>query len=553
MSNSKIRVLVVLAGLFGITFAQSIRTNPVSIKFDTTLTASKDSSALWIVNATAMHIKITDINIYSDVFSVKDTSYSINPNDSVKTWIYFSSIHNLTYTDFAFVETNLTSGSIVVPLSGTKKFAEPLYLSTQGKSGEPLKTALNAITKVGYTSLGYNVARDRMYGNIDNVGGDVECVYTGRIATFNTRSGATSNNFNCEHTWPQSKFAEANPMVSDINHLFSTDEAANGKRSNFPFGVVVTSSWSVGGSKFGSGYGGQTVFEPRDVHKGDCARAMLYFITAYPQNYGSFWAESPYQEAAFRDWNKRFPPTAKSKARNNGVQQYQGNRNPFIDHPEFVDRINNFSGTATIITAPNLIASPMIVCHSKVGVGSEIGLFMTFANNGTAPLKVTSAVFSHPFYSLKDSLTDIEIGGIRKIFLNYKPTGPTTDSLSTLTLKYSDGVSIKTVVVSLTASFVSTGVEHERNSIPEGFSLFQNYPNPFNPSTMISYQVSALSDVTLKVFDVLGREIAELVNRKQEAGNYSVRFDAKNVSGGMYFYRLQSGNFAETKKMIFAK
>lgn len=84
------------------------------------------------------------------------------------------------------------------------------------------------------------------------------------------------------------------------------------------------------------------------------------------------------------------------------------------------------------------------------------------------------------------------------------------------------------------------------------FSL-SAYPNPFNPTTTISYQLVEKNYTMLKVYDILGREIALLVNRKQDAGNYSVQFDAKNLSGGMYFYQLQSGNFIDTKKMIFAK
>ncbi len=539
--------------MFVIGYSQTITTNPAVIAFDSSLTTSKDSIFFWVVNHSSMQIEITDINIYSNVFSVKDTSFTLNPKDSVRSWIYFSSVHNLSYTDFIFIETNLTSGTVVVPLTGTKKYPEVLYAATQGKSGEPLKTVLNAITKIGYTSLGYNVARDRMYGNIDNFGGTVECIYTGRVATFSTRAEATANSFNCEHTWPQSKFSEANPMVSDINHLFPTDESANGKRSNYPFGVVVASSWSVGGSKFGSGYGGQTVFEPRDEHKGDCARAMIYFITAYHQNYGSFWAESPYQEMAFRDWNKRFPPTAKSKARNNGVQLYQGNRNPFIDHPEFVDRINNFAGTATIVTAPNLIASPMNVFHTKPAVGTEIGFFMTFANNGNAPLKITSAIFSDPFYSLGDSVADIEIGGTRRIYLAYKPTSFTTDSLSTLTLTYNDGISPKTVIVNLKASSVPTAVQNASEILPEQYLLEQNYPNPFNPATTIRFHVSKTSPVSLKVFDVVGREAATLVNGIKDAGDYAVSFDASALNSGVYFYQLRGENVFQTRRMLLLK
>ena len=85
------------------------------------------------------------------------------------------------------------------------------------------------------------------------------------------------------------------------------------------------------------------------------------------------------------------------------------------------------------------------------------------------------------------------------------------------------------------------------------FQLDQNFPNPFNPLTMIKYQLTMSGFVTLKVFDITGREIQILVNRKQNAGNYSVPFDGKHLPSGIYFYTLQTGNFSSTKKMILLK
>ncbi len=90
-------------------------------------------------------------------------------------------------------------------------------------------------------------------------------------------------------------------------------------------------------------------------------------------------------------------------------------------------------------------------------------------------------------------------------------------------------------------------------AIPSAFSLGQNYPNPFNPSTEIRYQISEVSHVTLKVYDVLGREVRTLVNEVQDAGFKSVRFDASGVASGVYFYRLHSGSFRETKRMLLLK
>ena len=97
-------------------------------------------------------------------------------------------------------------------------------------------------------------------------------------------------------------------------------------------------------------------------------------------------------------------------------------------------------------------------------------------------------------------------------------------------------------------------VERE-NLSPVGFSLEQNYPNPFNPSTLISWQLAVGSFVTLKVYDVLGNEVATLVNEEQQAGMHNCELEMRNyeLSGGVYYYRLKAGNFVETKGMIYLK
>lgn len=85
------------------------------------------------------------------------------------------------------------------------------------------------------------------------------------------------------------------------------------------------------------------------------------------------------------------------------------------------------------------------------------------------------------------------------------------------------------------------------------FSLVQNYPNPFNPATRIQYSVSSRQFVTLKVYNLLGKEVATLVNENKEAGNYSINFDASNLPSGVYIYKLQAGEFTQSKKMTLVK
>ncbi len=91
------------------------------------------------------------------------------------------------------------------------------------------------------------------------------------------------------------------------------------------------------------------------------------------------------------------------------------------------------------------------------------------------------------------------------------------------------------------------------NNTPYEFALVQNYPNPFNPSTVISYSVAKDGPVTLKVFNNIGQQVAELVNRNQTAGIYSINFNASSLSSGVYFYTLSSNEFTATKKFILVK
>ncbi len=101
---------------------------------------------------------------------------------------------------------------------------------------------------------------------------------------------------------------------------------------------------------------------------------------------------------------------------------------------------------------------------------------------------------------------------------------------------------------------ISTSVENSSLvNLPEEFTLLQNYPNPFNPSTTISWQSPVSSWQTLKVYDVLGNEVATLVDEYREAGSHSASFDANRLSSGVYFYKLQSGGFVETRKMVLLK
>jgi hypothetical protein len=96
------------------------------------------------------------------------------------------------------------------------------------------------------------------------------------------------------------------------------------------------------------------------------------------------------------------------------------------------------------------------------------------------------------------------------------------------------------------------GVEDEGNVI-DNYSLSQNYPNPFNPTTQINYSLEKPGLVTIKVYDLLGRVVATLINDQQTSGRHTINFDASTLTSGVYFYQINSGSFSSTKKMILVK
>ncbi len=98
-----------------------------------------------------------------------------------------------------------------------------------------------------------------------------------------------------------------------------------------------------------------------------------------------------------------------------------------------------------------------------------------------------------------------------------------------------------------------TATEKDKSEIPPAFELEQNYPNPFNPVTSIKYKVANNKKVTLRIYDILGNEVASLVDNYQSAGEYEISFDGSDFSSGIYYYKLIAGNFSQTKKMLLLK
>ncbi len=205
-----------------------------------------------------------------------------------------------------------------------------------------LKSELFDMVK-NHTVLNYDdEAKPQMFGYIDNENGKVRCVYTAEYYDIPVGTMPNQNNFNCEHSWPQSMGAQSEPAKSDLHHLFPTYSKVNSERSNYPFGIPVTQVESFCNtegtycSKKGKNSSNQIVFEPADEHKGDVARAMMYFSIRYDMRIDSM------QEEVFKQWNILDPVSENEIIRNEKIKALQHNSNPFIDCSKLVDNISDF-------------------------------------------------------------------------------------------------------------------------------------------------------------------------------------------------------------------
>lgn len=268
----------------------------------------------------------TDNPILKDIIE-ESLSQDIPPSDSADIYA------EIGFNDLAVESVIDTGTDISCDCDAGSWCGRCYYPGTEGLTNKALKDKLNQLIS-NHTALGYDLARTKMFSEIDNKDGWVECVYTG--FKLQTSGIPNSNIMNTEHTWPQSMGADSEPARSDLFHLFPTKSEANSKRGNYPFGTVVNVIWSEGGSKLGTNSKGKTVFEPRDVHKGNVARAMFYFSVRYKLPIDSD------QESELRKWHKIDPVDTEEINRCNAITSYQKNRNPFVDWPPFVDSIEDF-------------------------------------------------------------------------------------------------------------------------------------------------------------------------------------------------------------------
>lgn len=237
---------------------------------------------------------------------------------------------------------------------------EGYYDAAQGLSGQPLREALHTIISPHQVQtnaslwLHFQSTDVHPEGHVwdiysDVPGGDPAYTFTFTVDQCGTYAGE-GDCYNREHTMPQSWYASSQPMSTDLHHMYPVDAWVNQQRGNWPYGTVSAPNWtSTNGGKRGPctwpGCTG-TVFEPIDAFKGDLARAYFYMMTRYLPNV-PFWTSdmfaagdlSSWAGSMLYAWHLADPVDDKERDRNNAVFTIQGNRNPFVDEPQWADAI----------------------------------------------------------------------------------------------------------------------------------------------------------------------------------------------------------------------
>lgn len=417
------------------------------------------------------------------------------------------------------------------------------YTSAAGLTGENLRTALKTITSTGhvklpYTSTSFDVWDAFQFTDVrptaptivwdmysDRPGSTPAYVYT----IFTSQCGSASVEGSCysrEHCFPSSWWggtdSATNQQFSDLHHIFPSDQFVNNKKSNYPIGKVNPSavSWtSTNGSKVGNcgvpGYTG-LVFEPIDEYKGDFARAYLYIITRYRDQISSWVTANtstqiddvisgnqykPWYLNMLIEWSANDPVSAKEIARNNAIyyQTPQQNRNPFVDHPEFVDAIWGapvsvaapVATAATVVTANSFTANWNTVSNATDGYLLDVSTTPNFSTSN--PQTTTDLIFSE-YVEGSASNRYIEI---------YNGMGSSVNLSDYRLLLFLNGASTASITNQLTGTLASGATLVYKNSSAT------IYPATATSSTSVAFN----GDDAIALFKISTNSYVDIIGR----------------------------------------
>ncbi len=515
-----------------------------------TVSSANVSSTITVTSNDAAHFKVS-----SDDVTFAATTTLAATGGTV--YVRFTSSDVISYISTI---THAASGAddVDVTVEGNSDY----YASTAGKTGNVLKAELHTIIK-GHTVFSYSDVWDaiRQTDADPNNPDNVILLYTGRSQDADYRDGGSGvdyeglyggtydDSYNREHVWAKSHgFPDSDDVAyTDIHHLRPCDRSVNSSRSEDDFDLGTTAHPEATECKTAA-----DIWEPRDAVKGDVARMMFYMATRYEAEDGydlelvEYVGTEPGDElfgnlTTLVEWHSSDPVDDWERNRNNIIDEYwQGNRNPFIDHPEFVEQI---WGDPIVIELSNFAAiyeHDVVTINWTVTRSSEFAGFNLYRTEAEADMKINDALIKQG--SQSDSIT--------YSFVDADGTIEDEYSLESVGL---DGSS--TFFGPIRASG-ATGVD--TNPIPNDFALFHNYPNPFNPTTTIRFDVPKDSHVSIQIYDLQGRLVKDLVADVKPAGAHSIVWDATNnqmakVSSGLYYIKMVAGDYHNVKRLTFLK
>jgi hypothetical protein len=308
-------------------------------------------------------------------------------------------------------------------------------------------------------------------------------------------------------------------MKSDLHHLFPTDDLANNYRGDNPFGIVTGATiWTGGGSKATS-----TLFEPRDAHKGRAARALMYFVLRY-QDYTGFFAP---QETVLRSWHHAFMPNPVEDKRNDDIALLQNNRNPFIDYPQFTDRITSIAGNSVSPVVKSIDPVPDTIIYGYVQALMPENFYYVIVNDGNSPVQCFNFSLSDPAFSFVSGGSDTLINPGESLTLTIELIAPNTLPIQAyLGFETDDSVhasvSIPVFANDSVFDFISSD---ERSPVTI-------YPNPVVDWLYVknaSPRPLAIAIYSLQGFQIAGTEIVGL--------NTELKIETAGLAAGVYILK----------------
>lgn len=455
--------------------------------------------------------------------------------------------YNTTSLDGTAVTTNDPSG---IPAG--------YYNAAAGLSCSPLKTALFNIISANYNALTYGVVwtayqTTDMHRNDANTADIIWDMYSDNPAgaepytfTYNTNQCGNYNSeadcYNREHSFPKSWFNDGYPMYTDLNHLFPTDGYVNNRRGNQPYGTVNSPTWtSLNGSKLGpNNYPGFTgvTFEPRNEYKGDLARGQLYMVTRYESQVAGWQGngnandilngtaypalDSWYIKMLF-EWHNADPVSAKEIARNNAVFALQGNRNPYIDHPEYVYLVWQCTGVL-----------PVTIIDFTAQKNNESVLLKWYATNEAnfKKYEIERSTDGANYYTIG------EVAG--RNLANYSFTDNNLPKANT--------VFYRLKMIDIDGKFSNSKIVSVR--IANNFSNALVYPNPTRGKLIVKLQQPLTETSQLLIADLSGRIVMQ---QQVTGGQKDINLTVSQLPAGRYFIKISNAEELINQSFVIIK